>query len=70
MSNSSPYELRASLLSQANEILNHIYHTKVEELRFKIEKNLIGPDSSWPEAPTSDDIIKEAEKLYTFVQTK
>ena len=70
MSN-NPYELRAGLLSQAQNILDHKYHSELEAIRRKIELNVLDASKvTWPAPPTSDDIITEAEKLYKFVCTK
>ena len=67
----NPYDLRAGLLGQAQNILDHKYHCAVDELKQKIELNLIDPKTVlWPEPPTTEDIIQEASKLYKFVQTK
>tara|TARA_B100000287_G_scaffold405620_1_gene429344 strand:- start:586 stop:798 length:213 start_codon:yes stop_codon:yes gene_type:complete len=67
----NPYSLRAGLLSQAEQILNHRYHSEYEKTRWLCDRNLIDPKSvKWPVPPTSEDIIAEAEKLYKFVQTK
>ena len=67
----NPYDLRAGLLGQAQQILDHKFHCQVDELKQKIELGISDPKSiSWPEAPTTEDIIEEASKLYKFVQTK
>ncbi len=68
---SNPYELRAELLKQAEGILTQRYHSMLEEIRWKIDRNLSGPgDVEFPSPPNTDDIIAEAERLYQFVQTK
>jgi len=67
----TPYELRAGLLGQAEGILNHQYHAKLEELREKLKLGLVSQEEiTFPRCPTSEEIIAEAEKLYAFVQTK
>ncbi len=67
----NPYDLRAGLLGQAQGILEHSFHSKRQEIREKIEHGIIDPKTAtWPEAPTTEDIIEEAIKLYKFVQTK
>ena len=67
----NPYDLRAGLLGQAQGILDHKYHCSIDKLKQKIELNLIDPKTVlWPNPPTAEDIIIEAEKLYKFVQTK
>ena len=68
---SNPYSLRAGLLGQAQNILDHKYHSEIETIRRKIELQVLDAKKvTWPEPPTSDDIIAEAEKLYRFVCTK
>jgi hypothetical protein len=51
------YEIRESLLTQAQSILEQNAH-----MEYEITKK-------WPKL-TTEDIIAEAAKLYTFVQTK
>jgi len=67
----TPFELRAGLLGQAEQILSHQYHSELERLRYLIDRNMISPkDVEWPACPSSEDIIAEAQKLYEFVKTK
>ena len=67
----NPYDLRAGLLSQAESILSHRYHSEYEKIRYLCDRDLIDLKTvTWPKMPTSDEIIAEAEKLYKFVQTK
>ena len=67
----NPYGLRAGLLGQAQGILDHKFHSQIDELRQKIELGIIDPKTVvWPEPPSTEDIIHEASKLYKFVQTK
>ena len=67
----NPYNLRASLLKQAQEILERKFYITNERLRYLCDKNLADPTTViWPEIPTTEDIIAEAEKLYRFVCTK
>ena len=71
MSSNNPYELRAGLLRQTADILTHQFHAKVDDIRFRVEHGAIDANNvQWPEPPSADDIIKEARKLYEFVQTK
>ena len=70
MSN-NPYSLRASLLIQAQDILVHAYHSKLENTRYLCDLDLINPKTvSWPMPPTTEEVLAEAEKLYVFVQKK
>lgn len=67
----NPYTLRADLLHQAQGILLNQYHQEYERIRYLCDKNLADPTTViWPEFPTTEDIIAEAEKLYRFVCTK
>ena len=60
----NPYELRQSLLGQAQSILEMKYHAEIEAA----ERNNHQPTAVKP--PTTEEIITEAKKLYDFVQTK
>ena len=67
MSNSkkSGYELRTDLLGMAIGIVADRVGRKVENEHFKPDGQRQGIDPY-----TTEDIIVEAEKLYTFVQKK
>jgi hypothetical protein len=68
---STPYELRAGLLGQAEGILQHQYHANLENIREKLKLGLIEAEEvDFPSPPTAQDIIAQAELLYAFVQTK
>jgi len=68
---STPYELRAGLLGQAEGILNNRYHQSLYEVEQKLKLGIISSEEvEFPVCPTSEEIIVEAEKLYAFVQTK
>ena len=68
---SNPYDLRAGLLNQAQVILDHAYHCRVDTLNRQIELNILDPKTViWPEPPSTVDIIARAEQLYLFVQKK
>lgn len=68
---SNPYNIRAGLLSQAQDILINQYHQENERLRYLCDRDLIDPKTvEWPKMPTTEQILAEAEKLYKFVQTK
>ena len=61
--NKSGYQLRQELLTQAQAILEHRFHSNLE-LSQRMGTGLkISP-------PSTDEIIQEAEKLYKFVCTK
>jgi len=68
---SSPYSLRAGLLNQAQDIVYSKYHHENDKIKYLVDRNMVDPKSvKWPEFPTTDDVIVEAEKLYKFVQKK
>mgnify|MGYP003128499508 FL=1 len=67
----SGYDLRAGLLGQAQSILENQFQAKYETLRYLCDRDLVDPKGvTWPEMPTSEAILAEAEKLYAFVQKK
>lgn len=67
----SPYALRADLLKQAEGILGQRYHQEYDKLRYLCDRDMVNPKTvTWPDPPTTAEIIIEAEKLYKFVQTK
>ena len=71
MSDKNPYTLRAGLLSQAESILNHQYHQEYERLRYLCDRDMVNPKTvTWPEPPTTEQVVEQAEKLYAFVQKK
>ena len=67
----TPYELRAKLLQQAEGLLVKRYDTEVDRIRYMTHDGAIDIKTvTYPEYPTTEAIILEAEKLYRFVQTK
>jgi hypothetical protein len=69
--NSNPYELRQGLLAQAQAILSDKFNADYNRAMFLLDAGVFNPKTiTWPEPPTSKEIIAEAEKLYKFVQTK
>ncbi len=76
MSSNNPYALRANLLLQAEGILMQRYqmeHDRVEQfmhLSLERDKTFDIKTVTYPTFRTTDDIIAEAEKLYSFVQKK
>ena len=63
--NKSGYELRTDLLGMATGIVADRVGRKVENEHFKPEGQRQGIDPY-----TTEEIIVEAEKLYSFVQNK
>ena len=76
MSSNNPYTLRAGLLSQAEGILMQRYHVESERITNKMHLSLERDKTfdvntvTYPKFPSTEDIIAEAEKLYSFVQKK
>jgi len=72
----TPYELRAQLLKQAEQILMFRYQRTYDTIRenthitLQKDSNFDHTAVEYPSMPTTEDIIAEAEKLYKFVQTK
>ena len=65
------YELRQGLLGQAQGILSDKFNAKHNKMMFLLEQGVLNPKTvTWPEPPTTEAIVAEAEKLYKFVQTK
>jgi len=63
MSDSKPYEIRLALLQLAKDVLSENAHMKIQVSASKEPLNA---------APnfTTDQILKEAEKLYGFVNKR
>ena len=75
MSN-NPYSLRAGLLKQAEGILMQRWQIENDRVRESLHLKRDADPSfnidtvTFPKFPTTDEIIAEAEKLYSFVQKK
>jgi len=68
---SNAYEIRQGLLGQAQDILRERFTREWEQIRYLCDRDLVNPKTvTWPIPPTTEEIIKEAERLYIFVQTK
>ena len=81
---SNPYQLRQTLLAQAEGILMSRYQQRVDQIRFEqacIERthdhgsimeyrDNNGNPYIYPIPPTTEDIIAEAKKLYNFIKEK
>ena len=61
--NSKPFEIRASLLHLAKEVLSQNAHMAFESAKAQ------GRPADWA-AVTTEAIIAEAEKLYSFVSKR
>lgn len=61
------FELRSRMIEQAKDILLTDYHQKMDIAREKARLSSIPPEYVNP--PTSEDILKLAHELYSFVAT-
>jgi len=71
---SNPYEMRFSMLSQAQALLTEQYHSEVNDLKEKYyaEKD-VDPEVAFPELPhfpTFADIEKLATEMNEFVSKR
>ena len=67
----SGYDIRAALLAQAQAILENQFQVRYETLRYLCDRDMVNPkEIQWPEMPTTENILAEAEKLYDFVKKK
>ena len=54
----NPYDLRAGLLSQAQDLLAHKYHSLIDNIRTQIDLGVLDAKTvTWPDAPTTEDVI-------------
>jgi hypothetical protein len=68
---SNPYQLRQGLLAQAEAILKEGHYLKLEKTRTMIDRGEVKPsEAHWPLPPSTEDIIAEAKKLYSFIKEK
>ena len=68
---SNPYQMRQSLLAQAESILKERYYIKLDRIRAMIDQGEVKPsEANWGEPPTTEEIILEAKKLYNFIKEK
>ena len=68
---SNPYHLRKDLLNQAQDILTHRFHAETDKLKYLCDTNkLRADDVVWPIPPSTEAVIAEAEKLFSFIQKK
>jgi hypothetical protein len=61
------FELRTRMIEQAKDLLLNDYHQKMEISREKARLTSTAPD--YVEPPTSAEILKLAQELYSFVST-
>lgn len=68
----SPYELRTELLNMAITVLMAQHKAEYSRRLQELQKGQTEPvpDTGVPTAPTTDEIIAEAQKLNEFIQTR
>ena len=73
----TPFELRADLLKQAQDLLESQYEAQMEfatKAFFALAKegtaNMENFKNFTPAFPTSEDILKQAKEFYSFVSSK
>jgi len=68
---SSPEELKTKILAQAQNILMVKFNSEYQKMQLMIStKEISGKDAKWPDAPSTEKIIKEADKLYRYLNKK
>lgn len=77
MSTKTPFELRADLLKQAQDLLESQYDAQVDfatKAFFALAKEGTATMENFkqfaPAFPTSEDILKQAKEFYSFVSNK
>jgi len=72
--NKNAYEIRTEILGMAQGFVMDKFHNKHQKWQDSTDRH---PESGAilstidsPDYPTSDDILREAEKLYSFVESK
>lgn len=65
----SGYEIRKSLLTEANSMLFTEWHAKCDVIRHNAELTKV-PIQVLPPAPTAAEIKHVAEELYEFIQRR
>lgn len=77
MSTKTPFELRADLLKQAQDLLESQYDAQVDfatKAFFALVKDGAATVENFkqftPKFPTSEDVLKQAKEFYAFVNQK
>ena len=71
--NKNGYEIRADMLTLAQNILQYQHESEVCRLKLLADKadietlQTITNPTSWPAAPTVENILEKAHSLYDFV---
>ncbi len=77
MSTKTPFELRADLLKQAQDLLESQYDAQIDfatKAFFALVKEGTATVENFkqftPKFPTSEDVLKQAKEFYAFVNQK
>ena len=66
----STEELKSKILNQAQSILMVKFNSEMQKIQMMVgQKEITTMDAkaNWPKPPTTEDIIKEAHKLYKYL---
>ena len=73
----TPFEIRADILKQAQDLLESQYDANVKfasEAFFKLVKDgsssMEALEDFMPKFPTAEDVMKQAREFYSFVSSK
>ena len=74
VSNKNAYEIRTEILSMAQGFVMDKFHNKHQKWLDSTDRHpetgaILSIEDS-PDYPTADTILREAEKLYSFVESK
>lgn len=74
VSNKNAYEIRTEILSMAQGFVMDKFHNKHQKWLDSTDRHpesgaILSTEDS-PDYPTADTILREAEKLYSFVESK
>ena len=73
----TPFEIRADILKQAQDLLESQYEAQVK-FAFEVFTKLVNNGQATmdnfaeytPKFPTTDDVMKQAKEFYSFVSSK
>lgn len=70
MSTKNPYEIRLEILKMARELVMEEMYTKRDHVMEIWQSHDRKGHLDWPEFPDNDKILKKAQELYEFVESK
>ena len=66
-----PEELKTKLLVQAQNILLVKFNSEYQKIQMMVRgKEITAGEATWPTPPSTEQIIKEANKLYQYLYKK